>query len=44
MYENQWATLNDTCGFSAERIRIVVERGQLRELSPENTWYLRGGG
>jgi hypothetical protein len=44
MYEDQRATLNDACGFSAERIRIVVERGQLRELSPENTWYLRGGG
>ncbi len=44
MHEEQRATLNDTCGFSAERIRIVVERGQLRELSPESTWYLRGGG
>lgn len=44
LYEDQQATLYDTCGFSAERIRIVVERGQLRELSPENTWYLRGGG
>ena len=44
MYEDQRATLNDACGFSAERIRIVVEREQLRELSPENTWYLRGGG
>jgi len=44
MYEEQRATLNDACGFSAERIRMVVERGQLRELSPESTWYLRGGG
>jgi hypothetical protein len=44
LYEDQQATLNDACSFSAERIRIVVERGQLRELSPENTWYLRGGG
>lgn len=44
MYEDQRATLNDACGFSTERIRIVVERGQLCELSPENTWYLRGGG
>lgn len=44
LYEDQQATLYDTCGFSAERIRIVVERGQLRELSPESTWYLRGGG
>lgn len=44
MYEEQQATLNDACGFSTERIRIVVDRGQLRELSPENTWYLRGGG
>ena len=44
MYEDQRAALNDSCGFSAERIRIVVEREQLREVSPENTWYLRGGG
>ena len=44
MYEDQQATLNDACGFSAERIRIVVERGRLREVSPESTWYLRGGG
>jgi len=44
LYEDQRATLNDACGFSTERIRIVVERGQLREVSPESTWYLRGGG
>jgi hypothetical protein len=44
MYEDQRATLNDACGFSVERIRIVVERGRLREVSPESTWYLRGGG
>lgn len=44
MYEDQKAILNDACGFSAERIRIVVERGQLREVLPESTWYLRGGG
>lgn len=44
MYEDQRATLNDTCGFSAERIHIVVDKGRLREVSPENTWYLRGGG
>jgi len=44
MYEDQRATLNDACGFSAERIRVVVDRGRLYEVSPENTWYLRGGG
>jgi hypothetical protein len=44
MYEDQRATLNDACGFSAEHIQIVVERGRLHEVSPESTWYLRGGG
>src|SRR5262249_17658279 len=44
MYEDRRATPNDTCGFSAERIRIVVEKGQLHEVAPESTWYLRGGG
>ena len=44
MHEDQRATLNDACGFSAERIHIVVEKGRLCEVSPESTWYLRGGG
>jgi len=44
MYEDQRATLNDACGFSADRIRIAVEKGRLREVSPESTWYVRGGG
>lgn len=44
MYEDQQAILNDACGLSAERIRIVVEKGRLHAVSPESTWYLRGGG
>ena len=42
--EGERAILNDACGWSDTRIRIVMERGVLSEVEPESVWYLRGGG
>lgn len=43
-YEGERAILNDACGWSDARIRIVMDRGALAEVTPESVWYLRGGG
>jgi hypothetical protein len=43
-YERERAVLNDACGWSDTPIRIVMERGELVEVVPASTWYLRGGG
>lgn len=43
-YEDERAILNDACGWSDTRIRVVMEQGALGEVTPESTWYLRGGG
>jgi len=43
-YENERAILNDACGWSDEPIRVVMQKGSMVEVTPETTWFLRGGG
>ena len=43
-YQDELAILNDACAWSDEPIRIVMDHGRLAEVTPDNTWYLLGGG
>jgi len=43
-YGAERAILNDACGWSDEAIKIVMDHGNLIEVSPDTTWYLLGGG
>ena len=43
-YGAERAILNDACGWSDEAIKIVMDHGNLIEISPDTTWYLLGGG
>jgi len=38
------AILNDACGWTHQPIGVVLDHGKLVEVTPETTWYLRGGG
>jgi hypothetical protein len=44
VYGNQRAILNDACGWSDEPIKVVMDHGNLIEVTPDTTWYLLGGG
>lgn len=43
-YTHERAILNDACGWTHQPISVAVDRGKLVEVTPETTWYLRGGG
>jgi hypothetical protein len=43
-YAGERAILNDACGWSDAPITVVMDRGQLAEMTPDTTWYLLGGG
>jgi hypothetical protein len=43
-YGDQRAILNDACGWSDEPIRVVMDHGELVEITPDTTWYVLGGG
>ncbi|HLH78118.1 MAG TPA: hypothetical protein VKV28_15045 [Candidatus Binataceae bacterium] len=43
-YTRERAILNDACAWTHEPIGIALDSGELTEVTPETTWYLRGGG
>ena len=43
-YGDERAILNDACGWSDEPIRVVMDHGELVEVTPDTAWYLLGGG
>ena len=43
-YGAERAILNDACGWSDEPIRVVMDQGELVEVTPDTVWYLLGGG
>lgn len=43
-YTHERAILNDACGWTHEPIGVALDQGKLVEVTPETTWYLRGGG
>ena len=38
------AILNDACGWSDDPIKVVMDHGNMMEVTPETAWYLVGGG
>jgi hypothetical protein len=43
-YTHERAILNDACGWTHQPIGVALDHGKLVEVTPETTWYLRGGG
>jgi len=43
-YGDERAILNDACGWSDEPIRVVMDHGELVEVTPDTARYLLGGG
>lgn len=43
-YTNERAILNDACAWTAQPISIALDAGKIIEVTPDSTWYLRGGG
>jgi hypothetical protein len=43
-YGQERAILNDACGWTDERIKVVIDHGSLVEVTPDTAWYLLGGG
>lgn len=43
-YTSERAILNDACAWTAQPISIALDAGKIVEVTPDSTWYLRGGG
>lgn len=43
-YTNERAILNDACAWTHEPVGIAMDGGKITVVTPDSTWYLRGGG
>ncbi len=42
-YADQRVTIDDSCAHCTDRIRAILENGELVEVSPPETMVFRGG-
>jgi hypothetical protein len=43
-HTNERAILNDACALTHEPLGVAMDGGKITEVTPDSTWYLRGGG